>query len=120
MIEISIIFGYNVQMSAISYITPAEALASLGQNVRQIRLLRNWTQRELAARAGVSYSSLRRLEDSASIGLADTLRVLEVLNLLSPLVSGVEETADQARRNALSLAPETAERKHAYPTGTSR
>lgn len=114
------IFMYNAFMRALSFVTSEEALTAVAQTVRDVRLLRNWTQRELADRSGVSYSTLRRLEDGESIRLADTFRVLEVLGLLGPLVAAVEEVRDRARRDALAYEPEVAERKRAYPSRRDR
>lgn len=107
-------------MRAISFVTSQEALAAVAGAVRDMRLFRNWTQRELAERAGVSYSTLRRLEDGESVRLADTLSVLEVLGLLGPLVAAIQEVRDEARRNALAHEPGAATRKHAYPSGPGR
>lgn len=102
-------------MKALSFVTSEEALTSVAQTVRDLRLLRNWTQRELADRSGVSYSTLRRLEDGESIRLADAFRVLEILGLLGSLVAAVEEVRDRARRDALAYEPKMAKRKRAYP-----
>lgn len=107
-------------MRAISFITSQEALAAIAKAARDMRLLRNWTQRELAERTGVSYSTLRRLEDGESVRLADTLSVLEVLGLLGPLVATIQEVRDEARRNALAHEPDAAARKHAYPSRSGR
>lgn len=95
--------------------TSNEGLAAIGGVVRDMRLLRNWTQRELAGRAGVSYSTLRRLEDGESIRLSDALQVLEVLGLLGSLVTAIQKVRDRARHDTLASDPEATERKHAYP-----
>lgn len=107
-------------MRAEEYITSHEALAAIAKQVRDMRLLRNWTQRELADRAGVGYSTLRRLEDGASVRLADTLQVLEVLGLLGPLVNSVQEVVDEARRHVLVHKPAAVERKRAYRRRSER
>ena len=60
-------------------------LAELGARLARVRLDRNLTQEALAADAGVSVSTLRRLEAGHSTQLTALLRVLRSLDLLANL-----------------------------------
>ena len=46
--------------------TVEEVLAKIGSRIMDLRLARNWTQDELAARAGVSKRSVERLESGVA------------------------------------------------------
>lgn len=58
-----------------------EVLAALGKRAQQLRLLRNRTQDELAARAGVGVKALRRFELSGEGTLQTALRVAVALDV---------------------------------------
>ena len=64
-----------------------EILAELAGRARRLRLARNWTQAELAARAGVSVASLRRFETSGHAALEVVVRLAQALQV----VDGFEE-----------------------------
>lgn len=55
----------------------------LARRVRARRLKRNWTQRELAERAGLKLPTFVLFEKTGQISLARLLKVLGVLDLLS-------------------------------------
>jgi len=57
-------------------------LATLGHRLEQRRLARDLTQATLAREAGVSKSTIERLENGASVQLANLVRVLRALELL--------------------------------------
>jgi len=61
------------------------AQTELGGRLAQIRLGRGWTQAELAASAGVSKSTVERLEAGASTQLTNLLRCLRALDHLDGL-----------------------------------
>ncbi len=61
------------------------ACAQLGQRLRAQRLARNFTQSELAARAGASLSSVRRLESQGQGTLELLVRVAQALHLADQL-----------------------------------
>lgn len=63
----------------------ATVLASIGENIAGERLKRNITQEELATEAGISRSTVRRLESGESTQLTAFIRVLRVLDLLPGL-----------------------------------
>ncbi|MBX9742257.1 MAG: helix-turn-helix domain-containing protein [Chthoniobacterales bacterium] len=57
-------------------------LQELGHKITSLRLQKNWTQRDLSVQAGVSKSTLERLERGSSIQLAGFMRILRSLELL--------------------------------------
>lgn len=62
----------------------SRAAEHLGNLVRQARLARSWTQRDLAERARISLATLKRLEGGAvEVSLGGWLSVFENLRLLS-------------------------------------
>lgn len=67
--------------------------AQLGQQLRQLRLRQNIDQRELAARAGVAWNVVKRLEAGKGATLTSLAKVLRALgradwlNTLAPAVS---------------------------------
>ncbi len=62
-----------------------QALRSLGQRLAAHRVRRNITQQKLAREAGVSRSTLARLEGGDSVQLAAMVRILRALDLLERL-----------------------------------
>jgi len=60
-------------------------LGELGSRLARERLHRNLTQHQLAAEAGVSRSTVRRLEAGRSTQLTNLVRVLRALDLLANL-----------------------------------
>jgi transcriptional regulator with XRE-family HTH domain len=62
--------------------TPHDTGRLLGERVRALRLVENWTRDTLAARAGVSPSSLRRFETTGKASLDLVLRVAHALGRL--------------------------------------
>jgi transcriptional regulator with XRE-family HTH domain len=73
--------------------TPEELLEILGQNIRNLRILSDLDQREVARRAGVALNAVKRLESGqpvTTLSFTKVLRVLnrvEWLNALAPEVS---------------------------------
>lgn len=63
----------------------SDVLARLGERLARERLGRNRTQAELAREAGVSVSTVRRLEAGHSTQLANLIRILRALGLLANL-----------------------------------
>lgn len=55
---------------------------SIAQRVRAQRLRRNWSQETLAQRAGISYGTLKRFEQTGQIALASLLKLALALNAL--------------------------------------
>ena len=57
----------------------------MGQRLRQIRLLRGFTQEELAERSGVSLSTLKLLENQGKGSLQRLARIADVLGVAGEL-----------------------------------
>jgi len=57
----------------------------LGRGLAAERLSRNLTQAQLATEAGVSLSTLRRLEDGKNISLDNLIRVMDALQIAGRL-----------------------------------
>lgn len=58
------------------------ALAALGQRLREARLRRNWTQEQTAAKAGLSDSSVKKVEaGSPRITMGAYLSLLDVFGM---------------------------------------
>jgi transcriptional regulator with XRE-family HTH domain len=68
-----------------SYKTPDELQAVLGERLRALRLSRNFTQRELAEKAGLSLRALHHLEAGAGSTIETFLRVLKALNAVDTI-----------------------------------
>lgn len=90
----------------------AIVLGELGHRLATERLRRNWTQAELAEEAGVSRSTVRRLEAGESTQMTNLIRILRALRLLPNLEALVPtavtgpierlEKNDRPRRRASS------------------
>jgi transcriptional regulator with XRE-family HTH domain len=76
-----------------SYLTDESVLSELGARLERVRLERNLTQRELAAKAGVAYKAIQRIEAGESVKLTSFIRVLRGLGLLDALDRLVPEPA---------------------------
>ena len=76
------------------------------ERVRAHRLARNWTQAELARRAGISVQSYQNFETGhGNTTLAHLLRVLGVLGLASRLALLVPEPEEQRTLKEISRPP---------------
>lgn len=65
--------------------TFTEILHVLGMRLREQRLARSLTQRELASMAGLSLGALRKLEADGQCSLETLVRVVQALGLLEEL-----------------------------------
>jgi len=85
-------------MSDISSDQEHDFLIALGSEVRSQRLLRHMSREELAARTGVSATTIGRIEranDNAGARTIDTWRIAKILGVnLTDLVRRAEESAD--------------------------
>ena len=57
-------------------------LKELGCRLRDIRVSRSTTQQELAKNAGVSFSTVVRVENGESVNMENYMKILRVLGLL--------------------------------------
>jgi len=80
------------------------ALTSLGERLKEARLRRNWTQTQTAAKAGLSESSIKKVEaGSPRITMGAYVSVLDVLGLPNAF-DRVLATGDDTLGEALSRA----------------
>ncbi len=68
-------------------------LCALGERMAQLRLARNLTQASLAREAGVSVSSIKRLEAGENTSVDTLLRVLAELGLEGRLLESLPDPA---------------------------
>ncbi|WP_252515090.1 helix-turn-helix domain-containing protein [Candidatus Pantoea bituminis] len=66
-------------------------MTELGQRLREHRLRRNMLQKELAQKAGISVSALKKLENDGKVTLENFMKVVfalrlerEMMNLFTP------------------------------------
>ena len=74
-------------MTDLDLMSPQELAQELGARLRQERLRRNWTQRSLAERAGVSRLTVTRVERGDSISLRNFLAMLVALGRAGDLAN---------------------------------
>ncbi len=60
-------------------------MAEIGKRLKETRLRKNYTQRELALKAGLSVLSVQNLEKGCSVSLSTLILVLRMLNILPNL-----------------------------------
>ena len=72
-------------MRAFIFVSSAAILAELGARIRQLRLLANLTQQQLADMSGASLSSIRRFEASGQGSVDLLVRVAQALQVSSQL-----------------------------------
>ena len=60
--------------------TPEELEKTLGQQIRNLRIIRNLAQSELAERAGVALNAVKRLESGQTSTTKSLVKVLKALN----------------------------------------
>ena len=83
-----------------------EAVRVLLTRVRQHRLKHNWSQAEMARRAGLSRTAYQDFENGyGNITLANLARVLGVLGLTNQLAQLVPPVAEEPSLAALLKAP---------------
>ena len=83
-----------------------EAVRVLLTRVRQHRLKHNWSQAEMARRAGLSRTAYQDFENGyGNITLANLARVLGVLGLTNQLAQLVPPVAEETTLTALLKAP---------------
>lgn len=91
----------------LSLSTPQEIAAGVALRIRERRLERRWSQRELAARAGLSLGTYILFERSGRISFVRLIRVLDVLGLGSQ----VEQLAAVENFSAKTIDDITAPRR---------
>lgn len=89
--------------------TPEELVTGIGQQLRDLRLMRNVDQVTLAARAGVSVGALKNLESGEGANLTTFVKVLRALDRAQWLAG----LAPVATINPLTLVKRGAPRQRA-------
>lgn len=88
----------HVKTFDVSMLVP-EAVSLIGERIASQRLGLNWTQKELAAKAGISLRTLIRLENGegnpALSALVAVCSALNLLNRFETLLPRVELTPEQ-------------------------
>ena len=72
-------------MSDFALLSDPAILAALGQRLLQRRLARNLTQAQIAKEAGVSKSTVERIESGRSTQVTNLIRLFRALSLLGAL-----------------------------------
>ncbi|WP_068088797.1 helix-turn-helix domain-containing protein [Polycladidibacter stylochi] len=93
-------------MEAFKLKSPSEVTLEIGARLKRRRIRENLTQRELAAKSGVSYSSLRLMENEGKGALEAFLLVAFVLDadhefdmlFPTPEPSSIEEVVENSER----------------------
>ena len=94
--------------------TVQEVQAGIAGRFKARRLAMNLTQNELAARSGVTFSSLKRFEREGLIALDSLLNLALVLNCLDDFAElAVESSASSATQSLDALLATPARRKRA-------
>lgn len=85
----------------ITFFSPKELAEDLSERARTRRLQFNLTQRELADRAGVSFGSVKRFEQTGEISLKHLLRIAVVLNATDAFESLFDSSQYQSVREVV-------------------
>ena len=80
---------------------PVWVAADLGRRLRRLRLERGWGQEELARRAGIGLSSLKKLESSGKGTLDRFLQVAATLGVIEDCARLFEERRELESLQAL-------------------
>jgi transcriptional regulator with XRE-family HTH domain len=61
--------------------TPGLLMTGIAERIKERRLEKNWTQKMLAAKAGISFSSYRRFEAAGEISLRSLIMIAFALDM---------------------------------------
>lgn len=85
--------------------TTEELEEKLGQQIRNLRILRNLAQSELAERAGVALNAVKRLESGQTSTTKSLVKVLKVLNRTEWLDTLAPQVTVNPLQNVTPRAP---------------
>lgn len=92
------------------FYTPEELEERLGAQLRNLRILRNLDQRDLAKRAGVALNVVKRLESGKTSTTTSLIKVLKILNRTEWL----NTLAPQIAINPIQMTPSKAPRQRVF------
>src|SRR5690606_37660470 len=92
--------------------TTDEIAEELAARLRAHRLAQNLTQRELAARAGISHRTLTTFEQSGKVSLDVFLRIVDVLGLSKSLSTLFEQKQTIKEMEVAQRQRKRASRRH--------
>jgi transcriptional regulator with XRE-family HTH domain len=70
--------------------TPRQITELMGQKIQKLRVHKNWTQKTLSERSGVSLGTLRRFEQSGDISLNSLMMLVGALGMLDEFLKILE------------------------------
>lgn len=101
-------------------ITDEAALKEVGARIAQYRLNKNLTQAELAKEAGISHSTINRIEYGNSSQFTNLIRVIRALDLLEnmdalvpePVMSPIQQLKLQGKKRQRASSKKTKNKKY--------
>lgn len=99
--------------------TPEELEEKLGQQLRNLRILRNLAQSELAERAGVALNAVKRLESGQTSTTKSLVKVLKILNRTEWLDTLAPQVTVNPLQNVTSKTPRQKVFRSRKPTAKS-
>jgi transcriptional regulator with XRE-family HTH domain len=100
----------------IDYRTPEEWEEVLGQQIRNLRILRNMAQQALSEQAGVALNVIKRIESGKTSTTKSLIKILRVLNR----VEWLETLAPKVTVNPLQMTPQKSPRQKVFKPRTSK
>ncbi len=71
-------------------ISPVKAQSELAKQAKERRLELGYTQKALAERAGLSFPTLRKFEQTGKISLGSFLKILDVLDAMEGVLNAMK------------------------------
>jgi transcriptional regulator with XRE-family HTH domain len=100
----------------INYRTPEEWEEVLGQQIRNLRILRNMDQQTLSEQAGVALNVIKRIESGKTSTTKSLIKILRILNR----VEWLETLAPKVTVNPLQMTPQKSPRQKVFRPRTSK
>lgn len=88
----------------------------LGQQIRNLRILRNMDQRALSEQAGVALNVIKRIESGKTSTTKSLIKILRVLNR----VEWLETLAPKITVNPLQMTPQKSPRQRVFKPRTRK
>jgi transcriptional regulator with XRE-family HTH domain len=100
----------------IGYRTPEEWEEVLGQQIRNLRILRNMDQKALSEQAGVALNVIKRIESGKTSTTKSLIKILRILNR----VEWLETLAPKVTVNPLQMTPQKYPRQKVFKPRTRK